>query len=85
MREQTHRNRIMMMLPCVSAGAYATLPFACAQAIVELPYILIQSVLFSTLAYAMVRLRIRPPAERSAVLIVGRHLSSSCMWPSVDE
>lgn len=53
----------------------------------ELLYILIQSVLFSTLAYAMVRLRIRAPAEhrRSAVLSVGRHLSSACMWPSVDE
>lgn len=42
-------------LPAMPAGMYAALPYAFAQACIELPYIIVQSVVFSVLVYAMVR------------------------------
>ena len=48
------------MSPCAPAGMYSHLPFALAQTSIELPYIVIQAVLFATITYWMMELETNP-------------------------
>ena len=57
---------------CAPAGMYSHLPFAVAQTSIELPYIVIQAVLFATITYWMMELETNPgkllPPKASARL-----------------
>lgn len=43
-----------------AAGYYAVYPFAAAQAVIELPYVAVQSILFSFITYFMIYFYIQP-------------------------
>ena len=43
-----------------AAGYYAEMPFAAAQVLVEVPYLLVQAVLFSCISYWMVQFEADP-------------------------
>ena len=74
------------MSPCAPAGMYSRLPFALAQTSIELPYIVIQAVLFATITYWMMELETNPgtllPPEAGASK-AGLRCASACTQMSI--
>eukprot|EP00891_Asterochloris_glomerata_P006227 jgi/Astpho2/6227/Aster-03635 len=65
----------------MGAGMYSHLPFALAQTSIELPYIVIQAVLFATITYWMMELETNPGTLLNLVVYMASKAGLRCATP----